>query len=98
MIRGTASRRITGALREWEPYVRGACVHAMLPQLWRSLGRALVALWQQCVLRGARLRRGARAILHDRRPAKTVCDCCDDGQIPLTLATGLKGFCSIGPI
>ena len=59
--------------------LRGACVQAML---WHSLGRALVALWQQCLLRGARLRRGARAILHDRRPAKMVCDCCDDGQIP----------------
>ena len=51
--------------------LRGACVQAML---WHSLGRALVTLWQQCLLRGARLRRGARAILHDRRPAKMVCD------------------------
>ena len=75
--------------------LRGACVQAML---WHSLGRALVTLWQQCLLRGARLRRGARAILHDRRPAKMVCDCCDDGEMTLTLATGLKGFCSIGPI
>ena len=45
--------------------LRGACVQAML---WHSLGRALVALWQQFLLWGARLRRGARAILHDRRP------------------------------
>ena len=74
--------------------LRGACVQAML---WHSLGRALVTLWQQCLLRGARLRRGARAILHDRRPAKMVCDCVYDGTIALTLPTGLKGFCSIGP-
>ena len=69
--------------------LRGACVQAML---WHSLGRALVTLWQQCLLRGARLRRGARAILHDRRPAKMVCDCCDDGQIALTLAPDLRVF------
>ena len=60
--------------------LRGACVQAML---WHSLGRALVTLWQQCLLRGARLRRGARAILHDRRPAKMVCDCLYDGTIAL---------------
>ena len=92
MICGTAPRRITGTLREWEPYVPGTCVQAMLSKLWRSLGRALVALWQQCVLRGARLRRGARAILHDWRPAKMVCDCCDDGKIASAYRT--QGFFS----
>ena len=64
----------------------------MQAMLWHSLGRALLALWQQCLLRGARLRRGARAILHDRRPAKMVCDCVYDGTICLNSAHRTQGF------